>query len=45
MKYKDEAFKSLNFCEKKEDAVHPDLLNQLYFSSDITETKKEGIIW
>ena len=45
MKYTDKAFKSLNFCEKKEDAVHPDLLNQLYFSSDITETKKKCIIW
>ena len=30
LKYTDKAFKSLNFCEKKEDAVHPDLLNQLY---------------
>ena len=43
MKYTDQAFKSLNFCEKKEDAVHPDLLNQLYFSSDITETKKNAL--
>merc|ERR1711872_342282 len=41
MKYTDKAFKSLNFCEKKEDAVHPDLLNRLYFPLDITETKKK----
>ena len=38
-------FQKFEFCEKKEDAVHPDLLNQLYFSRDITETKKKCIIW
>ena len=43
VKYTDKAFKSFNFFEKMEDAVHPDLLNQLYFSSDINETKKSAL--
>ena len=28
---------------KQNNSVHPDFLNQLYFSSDITETKKSAL--
>jgi len=29
--------------KKKKNSVYPDLLNQLYISSDITETKKSAL--